>query len=55
MASTTNGDFELVTGAIVIVKFANAQSYNGTATLNVDNKGAKDIATYGTTKTSRYH
>ena len=54
-ATTTSGDFALVTGNMVRVKFDNANSYNGTATLNVDGKGAVDIARVGTTKTTRYY
>ena len=55
VASTTSNDFALVTGNMVRVQFDNAQSYNGTATLNVDGTGAKDIARVGTTKTTRYY
>ena len=48
-------DFNLVTGVIVVVKFANANSYNGTARLKINSLTAVDIATVGTTKTSRYY
>lgn len=55
VASTTSNDFALVTGNMVRVLFTNGNSYNGTATLNVDGTGAKDIARVGTTKTTRYY
>lgn len=55
IATTTNGDFELTTGAMVRVKFTNANTYNGTSTLNVDSKGAKNIVNVGTTAKARYH
>ena len=55
VAHTLNGDFKLVTGAMVRVKFTNANSYNGTATLNVDGTGATSIARVGTTLTTRYY
>ena len=55
VATTVNGDFKLVTGAKVRVKFTNANTYNGTATLNVDGTGAKSIARVGTTVTTRYY
>ena len=45
--------FVLETGATVRVKFTNANSYNGTATLNVNSTGAKNITRAGGT-TSRY-
>ena len=48
-------NFVLETGAVIYVKFTNANSYNGTATLNVNNTGAKDIARVGTTTTTRYY
>ena len=48
-------DFNLATGVIVVVKFANANSYNGTARLKINSLAAVDIATVGTTKTSRYY
>ena len=48
-------DFVLEEGAVIYVKFTNAQTYNGTATLNVNGTGAKDIARVGTTKTTRYY
>ena len=48
-------NYVLATGAVIYVKFTNANEYNGTATLNVNGTGAKDIARVGTTKTSRYY
>ena len=48
-------NFVLEEGAVIYVKFTNAQTYNGTATLNVNGTGAKDIARVGTTKTTRYY
>lgn len=53
--TVTCSGFTLETGATIFVKFTNANSYNGTATLNVNSTGAKDIATVGDTKTSRYY
>lgn len=46
--------FKLENGAKITVKFTNAQTYNGTATLNVNNTGAKNICRVGTTTTTRY-
>lgn len=54
VATTPDGDFKLYTGAMVRVKFTNANTYNGTATLNVDGTGAKDITRVGTTTSTRY-
>ena len=51
----TCSDFVLETGAVITVKFTNAQTYNGTATLNVNGTGAKNIARVGTTTTTRYY
>lgn len=51
----TCDNFVLETGAVIYVKFTNANEYNGTATLNVNGTGAKDIARVGTTKTTRYY
>jgi hypothetical protein len=48
-------NFVLDDGAVIFVKFTNANTYNGTATLNVNDTGAKDIAMVGTTKTTRYY
>jgi hypothetical protein len=48
-------NYVLATGAVIYVKFTNANEYNGTATLNVNGTGAKDIARVGTTKTTRYY
>ena len=47
--------FTLTTGNIIYVKFTNAQTYNGTATLNVNSTGAKNITRVGTTTTTRYY
>jgi len=46
--------FKLETGTMIRVKFTNAQTYNGTATLNVNGTGAKNITRVGTTATTRY-
>lgn len=53
--TVTCSGFTLETGATIFVKFTNANTYNGTATLNVNSTGAKDIARVGTTKTTRYY
>lgn len=42
------------TGNILFVKFSNNNTYNGTARISIDST-VKDIATIGTTKTSRYY
>lgn len=55
VVSTATGNFALKTGAMVRVLFTNGNTYNGTATLNVDGTGAVDIARVGTTKTTRYY
>lgn len=55
VATTSSANFALTAGNMVRIKFDNAQTYNGTATLNVDGTGAKDIARVGTTKTTRYY
>ena len=46
--------FVLKEGVSIRVKFTNAQTYNGQATLNVNSTGAKGIVTNGTTKSVRY-
>lgn len=51
----TCSGFKLETGAKISVKFSNAQTYNGTATLNVNSTGAKNICRVGTTTTTRYY
>ena len=51
----TCSNYVLATGAVIYVKFTNANEYNGTATLDVNSTGAKDIARVGTTKTTRYY
>lgn len=55
VATTSTGDFVLATGNMIRVKFTNANSYNGTATLNIDGTGAINIARVGTTVTTRYY
>lgn len=55
VASTVNGDFVKNPGVRVAVQFDNANSYNGTATLNVDGTGAVSIARIGTNTTTRYY
>lgn len=54
VATTTSNDFALVNGNMVRVLFTNGNSYNGTATLNVDGAGAKNITRAGGT-TTRYY
>ena len=54
VATTSSGDFVLATGNMVRVKFTNANTFDGTATLSVDGKTAKNISPYGTNTTSRY-
>jgi hypothetical protein len=49
-----SSDYVLEEGNTIFVKFTNAQTYNGTATLNVNSTGAKNITRVGTTTTSRY-
>ena len=49
--TVTVDNFSLVTGAMVIVKFSNANSASS-PTLNVNNTGAKPICRYGTTAAS---
>lgn len=46
--------FRLETGARVSVKFTNANTYNGTATLNVGGTGAKNITYEGTNTGANY-
>ncbi len=55
VVTTTSGDFVLQEGAMLRVKFTNADTYNGTSTLNVDGTGAKSIMRVGTTAKARYH
>ena len=54
-AATNTQDFVLAAGNMVRVKFTNANSYNGTSTLNIDGTGAVSIARIGTTTTTRYY
>lgn len=51
---TVDGDWSFETGNILFVNFSNANSYNGTARISID-ETVKDIASVGTTKTSRYY
>ena len=44
----------LVSGLSIKVKFTNAQTYNGTPTLNLNSLGAKSIMRNGTTGAARY-
>ena len=41
-------------GTVLIVKFTNAQSYNGAPTLNINSTGAINIKRAGTTNAARY-
>lgn len=50
----TCDNFVLEEGAVIYVNFTNAQTYNGTATLNVNNTGAKDIVRVESNKITRY-
>ena len=45
---------DLVEGTRLTVKFTNANSFNGTATLNINGTGAKDIYYTGSTTNARY-
>ena len=53
-AVTIPGVTDLHEGEWVIVKFANAQTYNGAPTLNVNGLGAINIKRIGTTNAARY-
>lgn len=46
--------YTLEEGNTIFIKFTNANSYNGTATLNINSTGAKNITRVGTTTTTRY-
>jgi len=50
----TVDDWSFNTGNILFVKFNDSNKYNGTAIISIDGV-EKDIATVGTTKTSRYY
>lgn len=52
--TTVTGNFSLTTGAMVRVLFTNGNTYNGTATLNVDGTGVVNIARSETVLTTRY-
>lgn len=54
IVTTVTGNFSLTTGAMVRVLFTNGNTYNGTATLNVDGTGAVNIARSQTVLTTRY-
>lgn len=45
---------DLAEGTAILVKFANAQTYNGAPTLNVNSTGAVAIKRFGTTNAARY-
>lgn len=45
----------LVKGAVLYVKFSNANTYNGASTLNVNSTGAHYITRVGTTTSTRYY
>lgn len=51
---TVDSSFALEEGATVLVKFTNAQTYNGQPMLNVNSTGAKGIVSRGTTVGVRY-
>lgn len=53
-AATVSSNFELATGSCVRILFSNAQTYNGTATLNVNSTGAKNIVSRGTSGVGQY-
>lgn len=50
----TVSNWSFTTGNILFVKFDDYNKYNGTAKISIDGT-TKDIATVGTTKTSRYY
>lgn len=56
---TTSSDYTLTEGTILIVKFTNGQTYNAKSTspvqLSVNNNNGVDVASVGTTKTTRYY
>lgn len=54
VVTTTTGDFSLTTGAMVRVTFTNGQTYDGTATMNVDGSGAIPVYRSTTDATSSY-
>ena len=51
---TISGVTELTAGITIAVKFDNAQTYNGTPTLNVNSLGAKNIRRLSGTNAARY-
>lgn len=55
VATTSDSDFALSTGARVYVKFTNAQSASGTVTLKVDSAAAKNVYPAGSTGATQYH
>lgn len=54
VATTTNGNFVLKTGATVNVKFSHSHTGENVATLNVDNTGAKNIVLANGTTATQY-
>lgn len=54
VVTTLGGKFKKITGAVVTVKFTNAQTYNGSFSLNIDDTGATTVAIYGTTVSATY-
>ena len=51
---TVHGVTDLHEGEWILVKFANAQTYNGAPTLNVNGLGAVNIKRIGSTNAARY-
>lgn len=51
---TISGITEYYEGLSVLIKFTNAQTYNGNPTLNINSLGAKSIKKNGTTNLVRY-
>ena len=54
VVTVSNTNFKLVTGVTISVKFTYANTYNGTATMNVNSTGAKNIGYISGNNTSRY-
>lgn len=52
---TINGVTALTEGITIFVKFANAQTYNGVPTLNVNSFGAKYILRFGSTNAAQQY
>lgn len=51
----TCSGFKLETGATIFIKFTNGNSYNGTATLDVNSTGAKEINYVADSNATRYY